>query len=163
MPCPKLLEYLAANEVEFQLHTHPNAYAAQDVAFKAGLPGRLFAKTVLVKLDGETAMAVLPADSRIDFQLLRETAGAETISLGVEDEFSTLFPDCEPGAMPPFGNLYGMRVFVAGSLIRAGTMAFNAGSHTEVMTVPFREFERLVEPRIGYFTYRQLLAGENTA
>jgi Ala-tRNA(Pro) deacylase len=102
------------------------------------------------------AMAVLPADSKVDFHLLRESAGAETITLAVEDEFEEMFPDCELGAMPPFGHLYGMEVFVAGSLIRADTISFNAGTHTEILTVPFWEFERLVEPKIGYFTFRRL-------
>ncbi len=78
MPCEKLLEYLTANNVAFELKNHPNAFAAQDVAFKAGVPGRLFAKTVMVKLNGKMAMAVLPADSKVDFHLLRETAGAST-------------------------------------------------------------------------------------
>jgi Ala-tRNA(Pro) deacylase len=156
MPCAKLLEYLTENKVEFELTDHPNAYAAQDVAFKSGVPGRLFAKTVMVKLDEKMAMAVLPADSKIDFHLLREAAVAETISLALEEEFDALFPTCEPGAMPPFGHLYDMKVYVAGSLIRAEIIAFNAGSHTEVLTMPFWEFERLVQPRIAYFTYRRL-------
>jgi Ala-tRNA(Pro) deacylase len=156
MPCEKLLDYLEENKVEFELIEHPNAYAAQDVAFKAGVPGRMFAKTVIVKLDGEMAMAVLPADSKIDFHLLRETAGAETISLATEEEFEARFPDCELGAMPPFGQLYDMDVFVAGSLIRADMISFNAGTHTEVLTLPFWEYERLVEPHIGYFTFRRL-------
>jgi Ala-tRNA(Pro) deacylase len=156
MPCAKLLEYLTKNDVTFELTEHPNAYAAQDVAFKAGVPGRLFAKTVMVKLDGAMAMAVLPADSKVDFHLLRETAGAETISLAVEEEFEEIFPDCELGAMPPFGHLYGMEVYLAGSLIRADMITFNAGTHTETLTMPFWEFERLVEPRIGYFTFRRL-------
>ncbi len=163
MPCPKLLEYLSENNVDYQLHTHPSAYAAQDVAFKAGVPGRLFAKTVMVKMDGQMAMAVLPADSKVDFHLLRETVGADTICLATEEEFAVLFPDCELGAMPPFGNMYGMPVFVAGSLIRAETIAFNAGSHTEVLIMPFWEFERLVEPRIGYFTFRRLQERQSTA
>ena len=155
MPCAKLLEYLKENNVKFDLVEHPNAYAAQDVAFKSGVPGRRFAKTVLVKLDGEMAMAVLPADSKVDFHLLRETAGAETITLALEDEFEDLFPDCELGAMPPFGHLYGMEVFVAGSLLGAGTVSFNAGTHCEILTMPFVEFERLVEPHVGYFTFRR--------
>lgn len=163
MPCPKLLEYLATNNVDFKLQTHPNAFSAQDVAFKSGVPGRLFAKTVMVKLDGEMAMAVLPADSKVDFHLLREAAHADTISLALEEEFSVLFPDCELGAMPPFGNMYGMPVYVAGSLIRADTIAFNAGSHTEILLMPFWEFERLVEPQIGYFTFRRLQEKKGTA
>jgi len=163
MPCAKLLEYLDENGVAYELHEHANAYAAQDVAYKAGVPGRLFAKTVLVKLDGKMAMAVLPADSKIDFHLLRETAGAETITLALEDDFEERFPDCELGAMPPFGNMYGMQVYVAGSLIRADMIAFNAGTHTEVITMPFWEFERLVEPRIGYFTFRRLMERKSMA
>ena len=156
MPCDKLLQYLTENKVDYELKNHPSAYAAQDVAFKAGIPGRLFAKTVMVKLDGKMAMAVLPADSKVDFHLLRETAGAKTIVLAVENEFEELFPDCELGAMPPFGHLYGMEVYVAGSLIRADSISFNAGTHTEILTMPFWEFERLVEPKIGYFTFRRL-------
>ncbi len=156
MPCEKLLEYLTKNNVAFELKNHPNAFAAQDVAFKSGVPGRLFAKTVMVKLNDKMAMAVLPADSKVDFHLLRETAAAETITLAVESEFEEKFPDCELGAMPPFGHLYDMEVFVAGSLIRADSISFNAGTHTEILTMPFWEFERLVEPKIGYFTFRKL-------
>jgi len=163
MPCPRLLTYLSENNVDYELHTHPSAFAAQDVAYKSGVPGRLFAKTVMVKLDGHMAMAVLPADSKIDFHLLRETAGAETICLALEEDFMALFPSCELGAMSPFGNIYGMKVFVSGSLIRAETIAFNAGSHTEILVMPFWEFERLVEPRIGYFTYRRLQERKSTA
>jgi len=155
MPCAKLLEYLDANHVDYELTEHPNAYAAQDVAFKSGVPGRRFAKTVLVKLDGEMAMAVLPADSKVDFHLLRETAGAETITLALEEEFEEMFPDCELGAMPPLGHLYGMPVYVAGSLLGADSISFNAGTHTETLTMPFHEFERLVQPQVGYFTFRR--------
>ena len=86
---------------------------------------------------------------------MRRAAG--TITLAVEEEFGEKFPDCELGAMPPFGHLYGMKVFVAGSLIRADTISFNAGSHTEILTMPFSDFERLVEPRGGYFTFRRPL------
>ncbi len=156
MPCAKLLEYLIDNNVEFELGEHPSAYAAKDVAFKSGVPGRLFAKTVLVNINGEMAMAVVPADSKIDFQQLREAAGAETVSLAIEDEFDQRFPDCELGAMPPFGNLYDMEVYVARGLINADMISFNAGTHTEVLTMPFWEFERLVEPKMGYFTFRPL-------
>jgi Ala-tRNA(Pro) deacylase len=156
MPCSQLLDYLNENNVEYDLTEHPSAFAAQEVAFKAGVPGRLFAKTVVVKLDGHLAMAVLPADSNIDFQLLRELSGAATISLAVEHDFDDRFPECELGAMPPFGHLFGMEVFVAGSMIRADMISFNAGTHTEILTLPYWEFERLVEPKIGNFSYRRM-------
>ena len=163
MPCAQLIEYLTTNNVEFQLVDHPSAFAAQDVAFKSGVAGRVFAKTVMVKLDGDMAMAVLPADSRVDFHLLREAARAETITLCLEREFEEVFPDCELGAMPPFGHLYGMPVFVSGNLIRAESISFNAGTHTEVLTMPFTDFERLVEPHIGFFSFRRPLARKGMA
>ena len=156
MPCSQLLDYLSENDVDFELTEHPSAYAAQDVAYKAGVSGRLFAKTVLVKIDGHMAMAVLPADSKIDFQMLGELAGSETISLAVESDFVDRFPECELGAMPPFGPLFGMEVFVSGSMIRADTISFNAGTHTEILTLPFWEFERLVEPTMGNFSFRRM-------
>jgi len=156
MPCEKLLEYLDKNNVDYELVEHPHAYAAQEVATKAGIPGNTFAKAVLVKLDGLMSMAVLPAENKVNFNLLRDAAGAETISLAVEDEFQDRFPDCELGAMPPFGHLYSMQVFVAGSLTKAENISFNAGTHTEVITMPYEDFERLVQPKIARFTFRRL-------
>ena len=156
MPCDKLLDYLKSQNVKFDLVEHPQAYAARDVAFKAGVPGRMFAKTVMVKLDGKMAMAVLPAEEKVNFHLLREAGRADTIALATEREFGEIFPDCELGAMPPFGNLYGMEVFVGGTLARAQTITFNAGNHTEVITMPYVDFERLVMPRVAWFTFRQV-------
>lgn len=156
MPCEKLLEYLENSHIEFDRVEHPHAYAAQDVAYKAGIPGSMFAKTVLVKLDGLMGMAVLPAENKINFNLLREAAGAETISLALEEEFESRFPDCELGAMPPFGNLYKLPVYVAGSLTEAKTISFNAGTHTEVITMAYQDFERLVRPQVARFTFRRL-------
>lgn len=156
MPCEKLLEYLDENRVPYEMIVHPKAFAARDVAFKAGVPGRMFAKTVLIKLDGRLAMAVLPAEEKINFHLLREAAQAETITLATENDFESLFPDCELGAMPPFGNLYGMEVFVGGTMARAEIISFNAGSHTEVLTLPYLDFERLVMPHVAWFTFRQV-------
>lgn len=156
MPCDKLLQYLDDNQVQYELVKHPKAYAAKDVAFKAGIPGRMFAKTVLIKLDGQLAMAVLPAEDKVNFHLLREAARAETITLATENEFEKIFPDCELGAMPPFGNLYGMAVFLAGTLTRAENLSFNAGNHTEVITMPYNDFNRLVQPQVAWFTFRQV-------
>ena len=157
MPCEKLLEYLAENGVDHELVDHPQAYAARDVAFKAGVRGREFAKTVLVKLDGLMAMAVIPAEHKVNFNLLRDVAGAETISLALEDEFEARFPDCELGAMPPFGNLYGMRVFVEGHLGDAESITFNAGTHTEAITMAYADFVDLVQPVTASFTFQPLL------
>ncbi len=157
MPCKKLLDYLRAHNgaLDFDLILHPKAYAAKDVAFKTGVAGRMFAKTVMVKLDGKMAMAVLPAEDKLNFHLLREAAGVETITLATESEFEEIFPDCELGAMPPFGNLYGMEVFVGGTLCRTPTIAFNAGTHRETLIMPYMDFERLVMPRVAWFTFRK--------
>jgi Ala-tRNA(Pro) deacylase len=106
------------------------------------------AKTVIVKVDGRMAMAVLPASERVDLETLRAATGAARVSLATEQEFRTLFPDCEPGAMPPFGNLYGMDVFVAPHLADDPEIAFNAGTHTELIRLPFHDFARLVQPKI---------------
>jgi len=107
---------------------------------------------VIVQLDGETAMAVLPANRKIVLQDLREITGAEQVKLVPEDEFKKRFPDCEVGAMPPFGNLYGMDVYASAALANNADIAFNAGSHTEIIKLAYRDFERLVQPKIVTFT-----------
>jgi Ala-tRNA(Pro) deacylase len=156
MPCEKLLAFLESNHVDFELVEHPPAYAAREVAAKTGVPGRAFAKAVVVSLDGKLAMAVLPAEQKISFNQLRDASGASTISLTVEDEFAERFPDCELGAMPPFGNLYDMPVYVDDHLIDMSTISFNAGTHAEVVTMAYRDFARLVQPQIARFTFRPL-------
>lgn len=156
MPCDKLLEFLDENAVPYTLIKHHEAFTAQEIAEKAHVSGKEFAKTVMVKLDGEMAMAVLPAENQVNFNLLREAAGAETVSLALERDFKELFPDCELGAMPPFGNLYGMRVFAAGSLTKCDHIAFNAGSHTELIKMACADFTRLVKPQVARFTYRRV-------
>jgi Ala-tRNA(Pro) deacylase len=156
MPCEKLLDYLESNGVDFEFIEHPKAYAAEDVAHKAGVSERAFAKTVMVKLDGLMAMAVIPAVTKVNFNLLREAAGATTINLALEREFEARFPDCELGAMPPFGNLYGLKVFVDGALGENETIAFNAGTHREVITLSWDDFEELVQPQVARFAYQTL-------
>lgn len=157
MPCDKLLEYLDENGVEYDLLLHPQAYAARETAAKSGVPVSLFAKTVLVRLDGLMAMAVLPSDHKVNFNLLRLAAGADTISLASEAEFEARFPDCELGAMPPFGNLYGMPVVVDAHLAAVDSITFNAGSHTETITMAYDDFDRLVRPQLARFTFRPLM------
>ena len=106
----------------------------------------------MVKLDGKMAMAVLPSTGKVDLNLLRESAGAEEARLATEAEFKSLFPGCETGAMPPFGNLYGMDVYVAPILAEDEQIAFNAGSHTEVMKLAYKDFERFVKPKVVRMT-----------
>ena len=148
MPIKKLEAYLDDHGVKYLRIRHSPAFTAQEIAASAHIPGKELAKTVMVKLDGRMAMIVLPASNRIDFDLLRQSIGAEQIELAEEHEFRGLFPDCELGAMPPFGNLWDMPVFVADELTEDEEIAFNAGSHTELVRLPYRDFARLVEPHV---------------
>jgi Ala-tRNA(Pro) deacylase len=148
MPVTKLKELLDANGVKYVVISHSRAYTAQEIAASAHIPGKELAKTVMVRLDGRMAMVVLPSTESVDFDLLRSTTGADEVRLAGEEEFKELFPDCELGAMPPFGNLYGMDVFVADHLTEDEEIAFNAGSHTELVRLAYADFQRLVEPRV---------------
>jgi Ala-tRNA(Pro) deacylase len=152
MPVTKLKEFLDKEGIKYISIVHSTAYTAQEVAASAHITGRELAKTVIVELDGEMAMAVLPANRKIVLQDLRDVTGSEQVKFASEEDFQRKFPDCETGAMPPFGNLYGMEVYVAESLTRNEEIAFNAGSHTEVIKLDFRDFEQLVHPRVVSFT-----------
>ena len=152
MPVKKLKEHLDSQKIKYVTISHSPAFTAMEVAESARVPGRELAKAVMVKLDGRMAMAVLPSTHKVDLNLLRESAGAEEAKLATEAEFKSLFPDCETGAMPPFGNLYGMEVYVSPGLAEDDQIAFNAGSHTEVIKIGRHDFERLVQPRVVSFT-----------
>jgi len=148
MPVRKLKEFLDREGIKYVTISHSKAYTAQEVAASAHISGKEMAKTVIVKTDGEMAMVVLPANHKLDVATLEGDLGARRVELASEDEFRGLFPECEVGAMPPFGNLYGMDVYVEESLTGGDRIAFNAGSHTEVIRLPYRDFERLVQPRV---------------
>ncbi len=152
MPVKRLKAFLDEHHVKYVTISHSRAYTAQEIAAKAHIPGREMAKTVMVKIDGTMAMAVLPASFQIDFDLLREATGAREVELATEAEFKDLFPECEPGAMPPFGNLYGMDVFVANRLAEDEEIAFNAGTHTELIKMAYPDFVRLVQPVVLQFS-----------
>ncbi len=148
MPVRKLQDFLDNEGVKYVRISHSPAYTAQEIAAKAHIPGRELAKTVVVKISGKMALAVMPASLLVDFDLLREATGAEDAVLATEEEFKSLFPGCELGAMPPFGNLFNMDVFVTEALTQDEEIAFNAGSHTELIRMKYSDFERLVRPKI---------------
>ena len=152
MPASKLKEFLDKEHVKYVTIRHSPAFTAQEIAAIAHISGKEFAKTIVVHIDGRMAMAVLPADQKVVLPELRETAGVSSARFATEDEFKSLFPDCEIGAMPPFGNLYGMDVYVAAPLTRDEMIFFNAGSHTELVKMPFRDYQRLAKPKIAEFT-----------
>lgn len=147
MPIRKLREFLEDNHVKYTVISHSTAYTALEVAELVHISGRELAKTVMVKIDGKMAMIALPASYNIDFGRFKESAGVGNIELAGEDDFMDTFPDCEIGAMPPFGNLYGMDVFIEPSLAEDKEIAFNAGNHRELIKMAFEDFDRLVRPK----------------
>jgi Ala-tRNA(Pro) deacylase len=149
MPIRKLREFLDSHGVKYFVVSHSRAYTALEIAAVSHVPGKELAKTVMVIIDGKMAMVVLPASRQLDFDLLRQATGARDVELASEREFADLFPDCEIGAMPPFGNLYGMDVYVAEELEDDEAISFNAGALTELMRLPYNQFRRLVHPRVA--------------
>jgi Ala-tRNA(Pro) deacylase len=143
----KLKEFLDANRVHYEVRSHRTAYTAQQVANEEHIPGREMAKIVMVRDGGHFLMAVLPAPYHVGLEQLGQAAGRTGLRLATEAEFAGLFPGCEPGAMPPFGNLYGIPVWVDESLARDEEIAFNAGNHEQTVHMKYADFARLVQPR----------------
>lgn len=145
-------EYLDRRNIKYAVVSHAPAFTAQEIAASAHIPGKVLAKTVVVKVDGSLAMAVLPAHLQIDFQHLAEALGTSVVELATETEFMDRFPESEVGAMPPFGPLYGLPVYVSEELTHDRVIAFNAGSHSQLIQMAYQDFERLVKPRIVEFS-----------
>lgn len=152
MAVEKVKEFLDSNGVKYVTISHSPAYTALEIAASAHIPGDELAKTVMVKVDGVMAMAVLPASYQIDFARLQQATGAGQVELASEKEFEDMFPNCDVGAMPPFGNLYDMKVFVESHLTEDEEIAFNAGSHTELIRLPYADYAKLVQPEVGNFS-----------
>jgi len=148
MPIATLREVLDSHHIKYTLITHSPAYTAQEIAASAHIRGRELAKTVIVSIDGRMAMVVQPASQRVDLGRLKTATGAQSVALLNERDFKDRFPDCAPGAMPPFGNLYGMDVYVGEALTKDEEIAFNAGSHTELIRMDYRDFVNLVHPTV---------------
>lgn len=148
MPLNKLTKYLDENGKKYVVLKHAPAYTAQEVAALAHVPGKDMAKTVIVKVDGDLKMVVLPSTHNVDFDAIKDALGAGEVELATEEEFENLFPDCELGAMPPFGKLYEIDTLVAESLTEDEEIAFNAGTHKELVKMGYRDYEELAEPQI---------------
>ena len=149
MNIQRVADYLDSRGVKFTTMTHSRTFTAQRTAASADIPGREMAKTVMVRIDGTMAMAVLPAPYQVDFHLLKKRTGAKVAVLAAEDEFAHIFPDCEVGAMPPFGNLYGMDVFVDKHLTEDENIVFHSGSLTELMKLSYTDYASLVNPIVA--------------
>jgi Ala-tRNA(Pro) deacylase len=148
MPLSSLREFLDKHAVKYVVISHSLAYTAQGIAELTHIPGQELAKTVIVKINGKPAMAVVPASFHVDLRLLKTAINAKTVELASEEEFRGLFPECETGAMPPFGNLYGLDVFADESLAKDEEIAFNAGSHRELIRLAWKDFEHLAAPKV---------------
>ena len=152
MQCKERLEaYLRDNQVAFQTQHHPEAFTAQEVAASEHVSGHRLAKVVMVHGGGDLVMTVLPAAARVDLERLGEVLRSDAVRLAEESEFAPRFPDCEAGAMPPFGNLYDVPVYVDESLGQQDTIVFEAGTHTDTVSMGFQDFNRLVRPHLASF------------
>jgi Ala-tRNA(Pro) deacylase len=150
MQCKDRLEaYLRENQVPFQMQHHARVFTAQEVAASEHIPGKMLAKVVMALADGRLLMVVLPAPDRVDLAKLGMLLNARDVRLAQESEFAAAFPDCEVGAMPPFGNLYNLPVYVDTTLAEDETIVFQAGTHTDTMSMRYADFERLVRPTVA--------------
>jgi len=152
MACKQLKHFLDERGVKYITTQHSRAYTAQEIAESAHVSGNDFAKVVMLKADEEMTMAVLPAPDKVDLKLLRQVLGVQSVFFADENDFQDHFPGCEVGAMPPFGNLYGIRVIAAKTLCDSQTISFNSGLHTEIVQMTYDDYIKLVNPEIMDFT-----------
>lgn len=145
----KIIQYLDENGVEYQIAEHPLAYTAAEVAGTQHIPGKQMVKAVIVKAGNEFIMCVLPAIHMVDFDKLMHVLGNEELELAEEKDLKALFPDYDVGAEPPFGHLYGLKVYADSILEEGEEIVFNAGTHTDVVKLSFKDFKRLVKPQIA--------------
>ncbi len=149
MQCKERLEaYLRKHKVPYLLQHHTQAFSAQKIAEREHIPGQRVAKPVIVMADSRLIELVLPAPDQVDFSKLQSILGTKNVRLAHESEFANVFPDCEVGAMPPFGNHYGIAVYVEKRLTEDETIVFPVGTHTDTMSLKYSDFERLVQPRV---------------
>lgn len=153
MIAKRLKAYLEAEGVLHTVISHPQAFTAQEVAAATHVHGKDLAKSVIVKGPDGFSMVVLPAHHRVDLVALARAMEADQVRLATEEEFEDLFPECEVGAMPPFGNLYGLSVIVSEPLTWDEEIYFNCGTHTEVIRMAYADFARLVAPRVANVSY----------
>ena len=153
MPVRKVKEFLDAKGVKYITISHSVAYTTPEIAASAHIHGKQMIKIVMIKTDGSMAMAILPSTKMVNADAVKELAKAQKVELAGEQEFKDLFSECEIGAMPPFGNLFGMKVYMDEVLKKEKEISFNAGSHTELIKIAVEDFTRLVNPIIGKISF----------
>jgi len=147
MPLKRLKTFLEHHGIQYTQQTHATAYTAAGVASVSHVKGKEMAKAVMVLADEKLVMLVVPANTHIRLKQAKSALKAHQVFLASEADFAHVFPDCEVGAMPPFGNLYGIPVFVDETLTRDKEIAFNAGNHRELIKMSYAEYERVVQPQ----------------
>jgi Ala-tRNA(Pro) deacylase len=148
----RLKRFLDEQRVEYEILPHQEAFTAREVAAASHVPGQQLAKVLVVREEGGSyLMVVLPAPCRVDLTALKDVTGTRKLSLAAESELARLFPDCQTGAMPPFGNLYDLPVYIDACFPRAQDFFFQAGNHREVVRIGYREYEQVVRPGAGEF------------
>jgi Ala-tRNA(Pro) deacylase len=147
----RLQSYLDSHKIPYQVVNHSIAYTAREAADSLHIPANIFAKVVVIKADSRYVMAVLPSTWKVDLKRLEEVLGCPYVRLATEDELATLFPDCEIGSMPPFGNLYGTPVYVDATLTQDEEIVFDAGSHVGAIKMRYKDFADLVRPQVAEF------------
>ena len=148
---PKLKDYLDGHKVQYEVLTHREAYTAPEIAHTLHVPGKELAKVIMVKVREKFLMTVLPSTWKVSLNRLREVFGDSQVRLATEEEFKGLFPDCAIGAMPPFGNLYGLEVYVDSSLTADEEIVFQAGTHHDAIKMRYEDFAALVSPTVEEF------------
>ncbi len=148
----KLKAFLDDQGVSYSTHTHPTAFTMQEIAAATHISGHQVAKSVVVNADGRLALAVLPAPAMVDFVALAELMGVSSVTLAAEEDFSEVFEDCELGAFCPFGHLFGLAVYLDEAMRKTPTMAFNAGTHRDLVEMAVEDFCRLESPTVGRFS-----------
>lgn len=152
MPVRALIHFLDSRNVRYRCYNHPPAYTAQETAHAVHVTGHDVAKTVLLRLDERLVLAVLPACEQIELDRFARLAGASHASLADEDEMAAVAPMCDPGCVPPIGNLFGLPVYVSTALAEDEVIAFCGGTHTDVIRMAYSDFEQLVQPRVMPFS-----------
>jgi len=148
----KLKELFDETKVSYEVYNHPMAYTAQGIAQRQHFSGNEMAKVVMLRADGELVMAVVTGSQKVDLPTVRASLGADEVRLAREDEFYIKFPHCEIGAMPPFGNLFGLPVYMDPAVTKDESIYFNAGNHVQTVRIRYKDFEKLVNPQVVRLT-----------
>jgi Ala-tRNA(Pro) deacylase len=154
----KLKEVLDQANISYEVYHHALAYTAQEVVTAQHLSGKEMAKVVMLKVDGDLVMGVIAASHKINLNTVKGSLGAKEARLASEDEFTSRFPECEIGAMPPFGNLFGLPVFVDPALEKDEYIYFNAGNHVQTVRLKYQDFARLVKPQTARLVEEKKIA-----